>query len=95
MKKIVAVLLVLLVASAFVFARESSSCGESFSGSSCPTCNYNISYQKGHNQGMRDGMNGTVDANYCAPKTRQGHYSEEGCLDGYLDGVFKGQAVQQ
>ena len=95
MKKLIAVLLVLLVAGAMVFARDCSTCGTSYSGSSCPNCNYARSYQDGHNQGMRDGMNQTVDANYCAPKTRQGSYSEEGCLDGYLDGVKKGQSIYE
>lgn len=38
MKKIVAILLVLLVASAFMFAKTCGSCNSSYQGNACPYC---------------------------------------------------------
>ena len=95
MKKLIAVLLVLLVASAFVFGRTCTTCKTEFSGAYCPTCSYDKSYKKGYNEGRRDGVNNTIDATFCAPKNDQTSYDEDACLDGYLDGVKEGKSIYE
>lgn len=78
MKKLIAVLLVLLVASAFVFAKTCVSCNSSYQGNSCPyclggnmafngekdTCNkiYGLKYGAGHVEKQNQCHNGYYDA---------------------------------
>lgn len=70
MKKLIAVLLVLLVAGAMVFAKECSKCGTSYSAARCPYCS-----------GANKAYNGYTDN--C---DRDFAYSDEtSCHEGYWD----------
>ena len=75
MKKLIAILLVLLVAGAMVFAKECSKCGTSYASTNCPYCS-------GANRAYRGSEDNCDSNNYVTS-------DETSCHEGYWDAKNK------